>query len=160
MSLKDKAVHKKFFGPTLDLIKKLKRKRQFDLDVPSSVLAFLEQIGFFEEFRSTHTNVELSVDMQDGRLRLKGRGDDFETACNNCSWKLQQIDTTTLEFVDKRIWDVIADTRVQVHMKNILRSKDIKAKVCVTSFDIYFTAAVKFSRGCEDFHYNKRNIAG
>ena len=130
MSLKDKAVHKKIFGPTLDLIKKLKKKRQFDLDVPSSVLAFLEEMGFFEELRSRHTNVELSIYMQGGKLRLKGRGDDFETACNNCAWKLQQIDTSTLQFDDKRIWDVIADTRVQVHMKDILRSKDIKAKVC------------------------------
>ena len=136
MSLNDKAFHKKIFAATLDLIQKIIRKRQFDVEVPSRVLAFLEEMGFFKEFRSTHTNVELSVDMHDRKLRLKGRGNHFETACNNCSWTLRQLDTSTLPVNDKRIWDVIADTRMQVHVKNILRSKGIKAEVCVISNDI------------------------
>ena len=131
MPLRDMEVHKRIFGPTLNLIRKFttRRKRQFELDVPSSILVFLEDMGFFKEFRSTHTNVELRIDMEDGKLRLKGRGNDFETACNNCSWKLRQLDKSTLPFEDKRIWDVLADTRVQVHVKDILRSKEIKAQV-------------------------------
>lgn len=131
-----KEEHKKIFRPTLDaLVRKFTTKRRvFDHNCPSNTLVFLENIGFFKELRSTYPNVELSIDKQDdspnAKLCLKGRGEEFDAACHKFSWKLGEIIKSALPFDDRRIWDAIADTRVQKHIKSILTLKNIRAQVC------------------------------
>ncbi|CAB4016167.1 Hypothetical predicted protein [Paramuricea clavata] len=131
-----KEEHKKIFRPTLDtLVRKFATKRRlFDQNYPLNILAFLEDIGFFKELRSTYPNVELSIDMQDNSLNaklcLKGRGEEFDAACNKLFWKLGEITKSALPFDDRRIWDAIADTRVQEHIKSVLTLKNIRAQVC------------------------------
>ena len=116
---------------TRKLSKVFKRSRRCALEAPTKTLDFLEDIGYFEASKSTYPNLRLSLDIQDsvnGKLILEGQGDEFETAYNKFSLRLQKVTQCTLQ-VSGKIWDAVANTHVQKHVKEIFRSKNIMAEV-------------------------------
>ncbi len=125
--------HRKKFLPTLETLVGMMRakKRSQEWDVPSKRLAFLNDFGFFKDIRSSYPNVEVSQDLPNEKLCLKGRGDEFNSACNTCTWTLHEIVDDFLEIDDTKIWDLIAESSVQKHLKSIILSKHIKAQVCL-----------------------------
>ena len=126
-----KEEHRRIFRPTLEtLVKNFLTKPRFcEIALSLNNLAFLDNIGFFKEFKATYPNVELSKDTEKGKLNLRGRGEEFEDAYENCSQKLRDITVKSLRFDDEKIWDVIADAKMQSHIKSVFTSDDIKAQV-------------------------------
>lgn len=114
----------------LKAVSKDRKKRFHEFDAIPENLIFLQDIRFFNELRSLYPNVEVNIDIENGKLFLRGDSEEFNDAYNKCSWTLQKIAKGSLPFDDERIWDVIADSRVQEHLKSIISSKNIKAQVC------------------------------
>ena len=127
-----KEEHRKIFRPTLETLVKnfLTRPRFCEIALSLNNLVFLDNIGFFQEFKATYPNVKLSKDTEKGKLNLRGRGEELEDAYENCSQKIRNITIKSLSFGDKKIWDVIADAKVQSHIKCVFTSDNIKAQVC------------------------------
>ena len=125
--------HKKIFRPTLETLLRrfVAKPRRCEIDSSSKKLGFLDDMEFFEKFRATYPNVEVSKDRHGRKLILRGKGEEFDDAYNHCSWKLQEIAMRYFPRTDdEKIWDVIADSQVQCYMKSLFASKNIKAQVC------------------------------
>ena len=124
--------HKRIFLPVLDaFIEKVKRQSQrHELHAPSKDLVFLNDVGFFEDLKNCCPSVEVSRDISNAKLYLKGRGEEFVTACQKCSWTLQQICTKVFILPDPICWDLLAENHVREQVNNIITAKSIKAQVC------------------------------
>ncbi|XP_028403594.1 protein mono-ADP-ribosyltransferase PARP14-like [Dendronephthya gigantea] len=132
--------HKTRFGSTLQsLVQRVTtKKRSFDFNAPTKTLIFLREIGFIKELKSRYPNVEVYTGIQDpvnGKLSLRGMGDEFDSACDECSWKLPRIIERSMTSGDKKIWDVMANTRVQEHVTDIFISKNIRAQARASETD-------------------------
>lgn len=125
--------HRTIFLPVLDsFIERVRRQSQrHELYASSKDLVFLNDVGFFEDLKICCPNVEVSQDISNAKLYLKGRGEEFNTACNKCSWTLQQICTKVLTLPDPICWDLLAEDHVRQQVNNIITAKSIKAQVCL-----------------------------
>ncbi len=145
--------HRKNFLPTLETLVGMMRakKRSHEWDVPSKRLAFLNDFGFFEDIKSSHPNVDVSQDLLNQKLCLKGRGDEFNSAYNKCSGTLHEIVDDILKIDDMKIWDLIAESRVQEHLKRTILSKHIKAQVCLIVS--YFSFLINITSLCVSIYF-------
>ncbi len=111
----------------VDIFRKKVRKR----DLPDGFFMyrdFFEHVGFFKDLESSYPDLEIIKDEKNKKMRLKGRGDKFFEASNNCDTAMNKL-TEKLEVLkDARMWNIIQNN--DEYVKKIMASKKIKAKVC------------------------------
>ena len=115
----------------VDLVRKRKKKH----DLPQGFFTywdFFVHIGFFEDLKSKNNGVEVVKDEKNKKVVLKGTGDTFYGATNACDNVLHKLVQKKMALADSRMWDVIDGNDQQV--KEIMASKNIKAKVCFEVF--------------------------
>lgn len=115
----------------VDLVRKRKRKR----DLPQGFFKhwdFFVHVRFFADLKSKYNGVEVVKDEKNKKIVLKGSGDTFYGASNDCDNVLHKLVKKKMVLEDSRMWDVIDGNDEQI--KEIMASKKIKAKVC---FDVF-----------------------
>ena len=93
---------------------------------------FFEDIKFFEDLKSKYNGVQIVKDAKHKKVILKGRGDPYYNASNECENVPPKLLDQKLTLEDPRMWDAIDGN--EQHLKEIMALKKIKAKVCFDFF--------------------------
>lgn len=92
-----------------------------------SHLYFFEYVGFFE--KSCFSDVQVIKDMQNKKIRLKGHGDKFFSACSKCKKVERTIRQTEHLLDDERKWDILVNN--EKYVREIMKKSKIMAKVWI-----------------------------
>ena len=93
---------------------------------------FFKDINFIEEVESKYNGVKIVKDAKRKKAILKGRGDPYYNASNECENVLPKLLVQKMTLEDSRMWDAIDG--YEQHLKEIMALKKIKAKVCSDFF--------------------------
>ena len=109
-----------------DFFRRKERTQELSPDF-YSYLDFLEYVGFFQ--KKCFKGVQVIKDEKNERIRLKGHGDKFSSACSKCQSVKKTIRQTEHQLDDERKWDILVNNKR--HVKVMLQDLKIRAKVCI-----------------------------
>ena len=93
---------------------------------------FFVDIKFREYLKSKYNGVEIWEDAKHKKVILKGRGNPYYNASNECEKVPRNLQQKKMTLKDSRMWDAMAAD--EEHLIEIMASKGIMAKVCFDFF--------------------------
>ncbi|XP_028395842.1 uncharacterized protein LOC114519859 [Dendronephthya gigantea] len=107
-----------------DIFRGKERTQDLSADFCSH-LEFFDYVGFFK--KSCFSEVKVIKDMQDRKVRLKGHGDKFFSACNKCKGVERTLRQNEHVLNDERKWNIVVKN--EEFVRGIMNKSKIMAKV-------------------------------